>query len=152
MPVETVMKTNMPVVTTSSSVSLVGGQKGFALLEALVAILVFSLGILGTLGLQVSMNNEQTSAKLRSDASFLASGLIGSMWLDVANLNSYATANCGGYARCLEWRNKVAANLPQAVPTVMVDVATGDVLITLSWTMPNGEVHQYVTATTIVAA
>lgn len=146
------MKKNIPTITVSSPVSPASGQKGFALLEALVAILVFSFGILGTLGLQVSMTNEQTSAKLRSDASFLASGLIGAMWADIANRNSYATATCDGYPRCLEWKNKVAANLPNGVPTVTVNAATGDVLITISWTMPNGDVHQYVTATTIVPA
>lgn len=125
-------------------------QQGFAILEAMVAIMVFALGILGLVGVQAAMTREQTTSKIRADAAYLASQLIGEMWVDIPNLSQYASGSCNGYAKCADWSNKVAVNLPSGSSTVTVDAATGDISITVSWTMPGGDAHQYVTATSIV--
>lgn len=125
-------------------------QKGFAILEAMVAIMVFALGILGLVGIQAAMTREQTNSKIRTDAAYLASQLIGEMWADIPNLSQYASGSCNGYGKCADWANKVAVNLPSGSSTVTVNATTGDVTVTLSWTMPGGDAHQYVTATTIV--
>lgn len=127
-------------------------QKGFVILEAMVAIMVFALGILGLVGVQAAMTREQTTSKIRADAAYLASQLVGEMWVDIPNLSQYASGNCNGYTKCADWLNKVAVNLPSGSSTVTVDSATGDVSITVSWTMPGGDAHQHVTATTIVKA
>jgi type IV pilus assembly protein PilV len=42
------------------------------LLEALIAILIFSFGILGLVGLQANAINLSTDAKYRADAALLA--------------------------------------------------------------------------------
>jgi len=63
------------------------------LLEVLVAILIFSFGILGLVGLQANMINEQSAAKYRSDAGYLAGELTGLIWADVTNIGSYAVAS-----------------------------------------------------------
>lgn len=55
-------------------------QSGVMLLEALIAILIFSLGILGIVGMQASAVNASRDAKYRSDAGLLANELIGQMW------------------------------------------------------------------------
>lgn len=55
-------------------------QSGVMLLEALIAILIFSLGILGVVGMQASAIAASRDAKYRSDASLLANDLIGQMW------------------------------------------------------------------------
>ena len=44
-------------------------QRGIALIEVLVAVLLFALGILALVGLQASMNKNVTQAKLRGEAS-----------------------------------------------------------------------------------
>lgn len=129
---------------------VVGLQKGFVILEAMVAIMVFALGILGLVGVQAAMTREQTTSKIRADATYLASQLVGEMWVDIPNLSQYASGNCNGYTKCADWLNKVAVNLPSGSSTVTVDSATGDVSITVSWTMPGGDEHQHVMATTIV--
>ena len=129
--------------------------EGFALLEALVAMLVFAIGILGLLGFQASMVNEQTDAKFRADASYLANELVGIIWADIANVSSYATASCNGYARCGGWLDKVNNSLPSGSATIVttpVVAGTTDVVITLFWTMPNGDQHRYQTATTVALA
>ncbi|MEO8132864.1 MAG: type IV pilus modification protein PilV [Betaproteobacteria bacterium] len=65
-------------------------QSGAMLLEALIAILIFSLGILAIIGLQAQSIRNSSEAKYRSDASYLANQLIGRMWADRANLATYA--------------------------------------------------------------
>ncbi len=55
-------------------------QAGVMLLEALIAILIFSLGILSLVALQGTSIQLTSDAKYRSDASLLANKLIGQMW------------------------------------------------------------------------
>lgn len=121
------------------------GLHGIALLEALIGILIFAFGVLGLVGLQASMTRAQTGAKIRADAASLANELAGIMWSDsAANLASYATANCAAYARCKDWQSKVAGALPSAVTNVsIVNAATGEVLVSLNWTVPNEGAHQF---------
>lgn len=54
-------------------------QSGVMLLEALIAILIFSLGVLGVVGMQVMSINASRDAKLRVDADLLANELVGQM-------------------------------------------------------------------------
>lgn len=66
-------------------------QKGVALLEALIAILVFSLGVLGIVSLQASSARAVAEASVRADAAMLANQVIGMMWTDSdVNIGSYA--------------------------------------------------------------
>lgn len=127
-------------------------MQGFALMEALVAMLVFALGILGMVGMQATMAREQTAAKLRSDAAYLASELVGTMWGDIPNLAQYGAGNCNSYTRCSDWINKVSATMPGSSVTLNVNAGTGDVSVTVIWTLPGGEEHRYTMATTVVAA
>ena len=55
-------------------------QGGYVLLEALVAMLVFAIGVLGVVSLQAVSAKNAGAAKLRTDASTLANQLIGRMW------------------------------------------------------------------------
>jgi len=55
-------------------------QRGVMLLEALIAILIFSIGILAVVGMQAMSIQNVAQAKYRTDASFLANELIGLMW------------------------------------------------------------------------
>jgi len=123
-------------------------SRGVALIEVLVAMLIFMLGVLGLVGLQGTMTRTQTDSKMRADAANLASEVIGRMWVDIANLSTYAGATTCTAASCLEWRNKVASVLPGGGATITVNV-NGDVAVTVSWAMPGGETHRYVTRSTI---
>ena len=121
---------------------------GFALIEALVGLLIFSIGILGLVGIQASMTRAQTASKFRADAASLAGELVGAMWADMPNLAQYDNAGCSAYPRCKDWADKVAAALPSGTPTV--SVATGNVSITIAWTLPTESVaSKYTTATSI---
>jgi len=120
-------------------------SRGVALIEALIGMLIFSIGVLGLVGLQVSMTRAQTSAKFRTDAAFLSNELMGQLWGDSANLASYVTtpgSNCS-YQRCADWVNKVSTGLPSGVATTAVDTSTGMIGMTLTWSVPEEGSHTY---------
>lgn len=124
---------------------------GFALIEILVAVLLFALGVLSLIGLQASLTRAQTDAKVRTDAAALASEVIGQMWGDVTNLSSYSGDSCESHARCKSWQDKVSTALPSGASTITVTAGSNDVEVSIRWATPSGETHQYVTQTTIAA-
>ena len=125
--------------------------RGAMLIEVLVAILIFSIGVMALVGLQARMTQAQSTAKSRADATYLANELIGVMWSDTTNLSSYD--GCDSYARCNDWQDKVTNSLPKGEGSVdVVDATTGEVAITVRWTSPNDGEHQYVTTTFIRAS
>lgn len=121
-------------------------QHGFAMFEALIALLICAMGVLGVVGLQASMTRAQTSATFRAEASFLAQSLIGEMWSDRANLAQYDSRTCG--AACTAWQDRLAARLPSGTSTVTVGAA-GVVTIVIRWTQPGESTNQFSTATSI---
>lgn len=133
-------------------------QSGAFLLEALIGILIFSLGVLGIVGLQAVSLRTTTDSSLRAEAIFAANKLLGQMWTDdPANLvNTYASTVGGpGY---VEFKTDLQ-NVQQGAWTKDPDViftpanvpsAAGSyVQITVYWQGPEGTVndqHQYTTA------
>lgn len=115
------------------------GQRGSVLLESLIAILIFSFGILGLIGLQAASMRNTTQAKERIDASLVANQRIAEMWVNRASL--------GGYA---ETATDVAntTKLPNGKRTTVI---VGDeVTITVNWQMPgDSTVNQFVTVARI---
>ncbi|AMM24846.1 type IV pilus modification protein PilV [Variovorax sp. PAMC 28711] len=67
------------------------GQRGIALLEVLVSILLFSLGILGLVGLQARAVTTSVDAEDRGRAALLANEIASTMWLtDSVTVNGTA--------------------------------------------------------------
>ncbi len=69
-------------------------QHGSILIEALIAFLIFSVGILGVIGVQASTINVTLEARYRSDAAFLANQMIAQIWAD--GPASFSGYDCGG--------------------------------------------------------
>lgn len=116
-------------------------QRGVALLEALIAILIFSFGVLGIVGLQGAMVKGTTQSKYRSDASYIAERRISMMWADSANLAGFVEANTA------------VAELPGGTrTTTLVNAATREVNVTVRWTVPGEPQHQYSANAFIVQA
>ena len=124
------------------------GTRGFVMLEALVGGLIFAVGVLGVVALQASMTQAQTVGKSRADAIYLADELVGLLWSDLPNLNSYNSAQCSGYARCSDWSDKVARALPGGTPTVTVNASTGVTTIAIAWSTRSGT-QTYATTTAV---
>jgi type IV pilus assembly protein PilV len=122
-------------------------QQGFSLLEVLVSVLVFSLGVLALVQLQATSMRMSTDARHRADAAFLADQLFARMLislpLDAANFAHHAgEADClaaggGGatHASALEWLAEVNDTLPGADANMQrIEVgAGGQVTVHLCW-------------------
>lgn len=124
-------------------------QQGSVLLEGLIAILIFSMGILAVVGLQAAAIKTVADSQYRLEASFLANQLIAQMWTDSANIANYALP---GGAAAEDWEDEVKATLPGAannLPTVNVvgDAASGyTVTMQLNWQTPaENSAHKYTT-------
>jgi type IV pilus assembly protein PilV len=66
-------------------------QGGAILLEAMIAILIFSFGILAISGLQGAMVKNTTDSNYRAEASYIVQQQVGRMWANPANINSFLT-------------------------------------------------------------
>jgi type IV pilus assembly protein PilV len=127
-------------------------MRGVALVEVLVAMLLFMLGVLGLVGLQAGMTRAQTDAKFRADASFLAGELTGMIWADTINAPKYDSSVCADYGPCSSWSSKAAQAMPSSQIVVTVNAATGEVNVVISWSTPTGETHKYTTVSTILSS
>jgi type IV pilus assembly protein PilV len=117
---------------TQFPTSLPASQKGAVLLEALIAILLFSFGILALTGLQAAMIKNTDDAKYRAEASFVAQQKISEIWLSGNNTNlaSYVITD------------SPTAQLPGGKTSVAVS-ANRELTVTVQWTLPGGTEHTY---------
>ncbi|MET0962627.1 MAG: pilus assembly protein PilV [Noviherbaspirillum sp.] len=125
-------------------------QSGVVLLESLIAILLFSMGILGIVGLQATAVKQVTDARYRSEASLLVDQLLGTMWVSDRSTAALQASFSDGGAGYQGWLGSVSAALPGVdtyPPSVAVD-ANGIVTITIRWRAPSEEAaagaHQYI--------
>jgi type IV pilus assembly protein PilV len=130
-------------------------QHGFSMIEALVALVVLGVGMLGVASLYVVTLRASGSAISRTQAVNLASDLgdriranrtAGSAYaLEELDTGSTSTDCQGASADCSpadmaaydlsEWQQQVAATLPAAQASVEVDISTNPTtyVITVSW-------------------
>ena len=105
----------------------VGKQTGVVLIEALLGILIFSIGILALIGMQSVAVKNTTDARYRTEAAYLANNILSQIRLDMANVNLYPDSSIFAYAPRTTWRNQVEAQLPgikivsaQRVPSIAI--------------------------------
>lgn len=98
-------------------------QRGFMLLEVLVAILIFAVGVLGLVSLQANAVQQSSLTKYRTDATMLANELVGQMLVGdrsfAALTAGYDSATAG--PNYTAWKAKAETLLPGAdtyAPTV----------------------------------
>jgi type IV pilus assembly protein PilV len=128
------------------------------LLEALIGILIFSIGILGLMGLQAVSIKNTTEARYRSEAGYLANQIVGRMWTDKSNLASYVltaatvcdTSNID--TPLMEWNCLVEERLPgitAAANRPTIEVATDTVTVTVRWQLPSADARRFQVVTRI---
>ena len=126
------------------------GERGATLLEALIGILIFSVGILALVGMQALAIKHMSDAKYRSDAAFFANQIIGQMWVNRGSLGSYAYAGSGTPPAAIDnWVTSVQNALPgvtAAANRPIITVAGTTVTVTVRWQLHGGtDVHRHVT-------
>lgn len=138
-------------------------QRGVFLLEALIAILIFSLGILGMVAMGSTAIAAQSDAQYRTEAANYASDIVSAITLDLkrtayspATLGNYAHHNVGGgycaFAGAastqpvvVSWVNRVTGltdpklGLPGATPaTLQIAIgALNQVTVNVCWQPPS---------------
>jgi len=120
-----------------------GRQSGSALLEALIAILIFSFGVLGLIGILAGSIRATNDARYRAEAANLAQGLIGAMWSTAAA--DLDTQFGSGGPKLAAWQSQVAGLLPSATGSnrPVVDLSqpglsaqSRSVVVTMFWQLP----------------
>ena len=104
-------------------------QKGAVLLEALIAILIFSFGILAISGLQAVMVKNTTEANYRAEASYIVQQRIGQILVSPDN---FAT---------LIGNTDISARLPSG-QLIVTQTSPGQIRLRVVWTTP-GETVQH---------
>lgn len=123
-------------------------QRGMVILENLIAILIFSFGILGIVGLLAASMKNSAGAKYRNEASMLAGQIVGQMWTaDKTNAALKSNFESPSGASFTTWKTSVENTLPGVatnLPTIVID-ASNVATITVRWQAP-GEpaAHNYV--------
>lgn len=123
-------------------------QSGMMLVEVMVSILIFSIGILGLVGLQTVATQNATNAEDRTIAATLANDMVAQMWIKkTANPSSSSISG-----DITTWKTKVtSSNLPNAAGTVTR--TNGVTSVAISWKAPSKKstdnANQYVTQVAI---
>ena len=132
-------------------------QGGFVLLEALIGILIFAVGILAVVGLQAMSIKDVADAKYRTDAALLANELISDAWVGSKNFSTMQAAyNSPSGSYYTTWAGDVAAQLPGVTastnaPTVVMTQTNPaspiEMTVTVHWQLPGQSAHSYSTVT-----
>jgi type IV pilus assembly protein PilV len=121
----------------------VRSSRGFTLIEALVALVVLSIGLLGVAALQITSLKMNHGSATRTQAVLLTYGIVDSMRANVAAAvaNAYGvetpTASTVAGKDLIQWRQAIASTLPvgSIVPTgsVTYDAATKLFTVSITW-------------------
>ncbi|HUW26605.1 MAG TPA: prepilin-type cleavage/methylation domain-containing protein [Gallionella sp.] len=113
-------------------------QQGVVLVEAMIAILIFSMGVLAIVGLQAAMLKNTADSKYRADASYIAQQQIGLMWSEPDNLPADGSTTV----------TDISAVLPGGSLSVIRDGVQFTVAVT--WEQPGEAPHNFTTIASIV--
>ena len=114
-------------------------EAGVALIEVMVAILIMSLGVVGALGLQTKSLAAASNAGARGEAVMAAERLLGIVWNDQANLNTYVWAGSGTPpANLAVWVAETRTLLPSAtfditVTSQLAGSTANQIGVTINW-------------------
>jgi type IV pilus assembly protein PilV len=138
-------------------------QRGSGLIEVLVSILIFAMGILGILGLQTSTVGVAADARYRTEAAALVDEYVALMSVaDPSTLDSYKTGGAAfgaWYTQRIDPTNAALAPvvLPNAdffvtFPAALSTTAGNNVTVTVTWRGASAkptDVSTHITRTTI---
>lgn len=101
-----------------------GSQRGAMLIESLVAIMIFSLGVLSVIQLQALSIKQSSGAEQRSMASLLANDLVSRMWASdktAATLQNNFSSELTSATGYTQWLSTVRSS---GLPNVSKDKGT----------------------------
>lgn len=110
-------------------------QQGVVLIEALIGIFIFSIGILALIGMQAVAVKNTIEAQYRTEASFLANEIIAKIWVSNASPSSFDTTTGGTNATRTAWVTKVQSTMPGSTGSLAptISVSGSQVTVTVFW-------------------
>ncbi len=130
-------------------------QRGSSLLEGLLAIILFSMGLLSLLMLLSATLIESSNARYRIEASLLINDLVSHMWIGDHSLNGLKTRFADTTSTDYQsWFTSVSNRLPGVsantnTPKITIDDAR-NVTVNLRWQVPgDSNSHQMIVQTLI---
>jgi type IV pilus assembly protein PilV len=117
-----------------------GYAGGFTLVEALVALVCLSIGLLGVAALQMTGLQSNLSSSWRSQATYLAYDILDRMRANRDNRTTYVigtgAAPVGVTPKDVDiaaWKANLAATLPNGDGTIAVDAVKDEITVTVQW-------------------
>jgi type IV pilus assembly protein PilV len=126
-------------------------QRGVVLLEALVAILLFSMGVLALVGLQAAMIKNTSESKFRAEASYIAQQWIGRMWADPTQPGAYVISSITDPRSDISAEHNLGT-LPGGIRLVTQPDSTNFpnlFMVTIKWQQPGQIQHNYTTTVNV---
>lgn len=132
-------------------------QRGIALLEALIAVVLLAIGLIGTVGLQARAQATIAQADMRTEAAIASDRLLALMSSDIQdkNINSYAKAETATAPGVISaWHADVQKRIPDALVTVAVveTLYWYEVNITIKWARRKGDAQSEHSVVSYIAA
>lgn len=100
-------------------------ERGFALIEVLVSLVIFSLGVVGLMGMQTRALQASTDAQDRSMAAMLANSATSEMWAIKSTSLSDTAVDA--------WKEQVSASLPRGEGEITENTSGSDATISIKW-------------------
>lgn len=113
-------------------------QQGAILLEALIAVLIFSFGILAISGLQAAMMKNTADATMRAEASYIVQQEMGRMLTNPVGLGTFTDMPIG--------------SLPSGKLSILPVPTDRRLLFRVTWQVPGEPQHQYEAVTSVFTA
>lgn len=107
-------------------------QQGSVLIEAMVALVIFSMGVLALVGLQSTMIKNSSDNRYRAEAQLIAQ-------THIANMMAYG-GDAANYITQVD-KDKIKSQLPNGTLTFSALTNTM-VTVTVGWQVPGGNPHQ----------
>lgn len=115
-------------------------QQGVVIIEAMIAILIFSIGVLGIVGMQANMVKNTSESKFRADASYIAQQQIGVLWVAPDSLPADGSVSV----------SSISGVLPAG--TLTISRSGIQYTVTVGWQQPGEQAHNYTTVANINGA
>lgn len=107
-------------------------QKGSVLIESMVAVVLFSMGVLALVGLQTAMLKNSSDSRYRAEAQLIAQ-------THLSNMMTYG-ASASSYISQVD-TDKIKTQLPNG-EIAFSAITNSMVTVTVRWQVPGGTAHQ----------
>ncbi len=128
-------------------------QNGMVLLEGLIAILIFSVGILGVVGLQAAMIKGAADSQYRIEAGNIAQQRVAQMYVDQDKLADYeeVDTDISALTGLPNGKRSTVRAVASCDKDLLGDPSQNCVIVTVSWEQPGTkDTHNVTTVAHIV--